>query len=262
MNDIKEALEYYKTQEPHLKSKIIEPLNRVSEITTAAAQLGSDYREEFKERTASLNQDIDAYTAEHMKEEYNKVIADLDKEYRDKLNELERESVEAVQSVTQVINESKAIYETDHQVDSGQMNVMQNQLKSELGSLYGDDHAVASQLLEHFKAAVNRSKYDKDYGRTLATLTYMYDEKFNQLSDEVDNSTLLLVYRNLKNDLQDVIHPDRYKADNLLHKHLKRVYAGGSITTVPLELSQSAVRKEADQFIRKLSRERRMNNAL
>lgn len=262
MNDIKEALEYYATQEPHLKSQIVAPLNRVSEIATSAAQLGWDYREEFKERTAPLKQNIDVYTAAHMREEYNKVIAELDKEYQDKLNELERESVEAVQSVTQVIDESKAVYETDHQVDSGQMNVMQNQLKSELGSLYGDDAAVASQLLEHFKAAVNRSKYDKDYGRTLATLTYMYDEKFNQLSDEVDNSTIFVVYRNLKNDLQDVIHSDRYKADTLLHKHLKSVYTGGHITAVALELSQSAVRKEAAEFIKELSKERRMNNAL
>lgn len=263
MKDIKEALEYYENQEPHLKAQIIEPLDRMNEISTySVGQFGEDYREEFNERTAPLRENIDAYTTTYLKEEYDKVIEELDKKYYDKLNELEREKVDALQSVTQLVNESKAVYETNNQVDNGQMNVLQNQLKSEFGGLYGDDKTMASQLLEHFKEAVNRSKHDKSYGRTLATLTYMYDEKFNQLSDEADNSAIMFMYRNLKSDLQSAIHSDRYKADTLLHKHLKRAYGSGRVTNVALELSQSAVRKNSSEFITKISKERQQAQRL
>lgn len=255
MESINEALEYYQKSEPHLKTQVINKLNRLSEITKySMSGITEDYRAQIDDDIAEFKKNPDNYTTEHIKEQQDKAIAAAKAEYQDKLNALDLERRTLETEVKDVLQESITVYQLNNDINSGDMLVLQNQLKSELNQINLNGMNGGKQLLEHFDNNIKLAKHDKQHGRTLAALLYMYDEKLDQLED---NEYYKSYFTAFTHELYDTIHTDRYKSDKITLDHIKSAH-GSSVTSVPLKITQDDVDRKMKDFITGLAQERRL----
>lgn len=184
MNNIEQALKYYQANEPHLKSQLLDKIERLEQITNySMGGLSKDYAAQVSEGTADIRKAPENYTTNHIKEHHDEVIAAAKSEYKDKVDELNAEHNALKNEIIGLLQDSITVRELNNEINSGDMLVLQNKLKSELNQINLDGQNGANQLREHFDANIRLSKHDKQHGLTLSALLHMYDDKLNEVDD-------------------------------------------------------------------------------